>query len=194
MNNLGLAVIGNPSLRTSRAETRQRRGWARILNEETAAIETVLRRTWDTAGSALLGAGLAALVQGSHELQQNIIAPSGVSEPIASSLLALVLAAFVGIVLFTTITVAHNVVVMRRGGEKASVELAYQRSDFAGALLGVLLVLAHEAFSILSGRWQTDFLGSADPFTHIVWELIIVALGGELWFRAVAKIRSWDAA
>ena len=162
------------------------------MNEEEVAIETVLRRRWDTAGGAFLGAGLGTLVQGSHELQQNVITSSGVSEPVTSSLVALALAALVGTILFTGIVVAHNLFITRRDAKKLTVDLAYQRGDFVGAILGILLVLAHEAFNFLSGRWQTDFLGSTDPFTHIVWELVIVALGGELWFRAVAKIRNWE--
>jgi hypothetical protein len=172
-----------------------REGGATILDEEAAAIEAALRRRWDIPGSALLGAGLGALVQGSHEFQQNVTAPTGVSEPVTHSLLALALAALAGTVLFTAITVAHNVTTMRLSRKIPGPGLVYHWNDFtfAGATLGILLVLAHEAFNFLSGRWETDFLGSTDPFTHIVWELIIVALGGELWFRVIAKIRSWDA-
>ncbi len=166
------------------------------MNEEDEAFGVVLRRKWDTAGGALLGAYLGAIVQGSHEFQHNFIAPSGVQDPMAFSFVALVLAALAVSVLFTALTVLHNLVLTRLGRKKPVTMLSYCRSDFAfaGAVLGILLVLAHEAFNFLSGRWQTDFLGSTDPFTHIVWELIIVALGGELWFRAVVKIRSWDAA
>lgn len=166
------------------------------MDEEAAAIETALRRRWDTSGSALLGAGLGALVQGSHEVQQNVTAPSGVSEPATLSFLALALAALAGTFLFTAVTVAHNVTTkrLRRGTPGPGVVYPWKDFTFAGAILGILLVLAHEAFNFLSGRWQTDFLGSTDPFTHIVWELIIAALGGELWFRAVVKIRGWDAA
>jgi divalent metal cation (Fe/Co/Zn/Cd) transporter len=171
-------------------------GGANILDQEAAAIESALRRRWDIPGSALLGAGLGTLVQGSHEFQQNVVTPSGVSEPMTSSLLALALAALAGTILFTVVTIAHNVTTKRLSRKTRAPGLVYHWNDFtfAGAILGILLVLAHEAFNFLSGRWQTDFLGSTDPFTHIVWELIIVALGGELWFRAVVKIRSWDAA
>ena len=166
------------------------------MNEEEAVIGTVLRRKWDVAGSALLGAGLGALVQGSHELQQHVITASGVSEPMSSSLLALALAVFVGICLFTAVTVTHNVTILRLRRKTPAAVLVYHQDDFtfAGAILGILLVLAHEAFNFLSGRWQTDFLGSADPFTHIVWALIVASLGGELLFRAIAKIRDWDSA
>jgi hypothetical protein len=164
------------------------------LNEETAAFDTLLRRKWDTAGIALLGAGLGTLVQGSHEFQHNFVASSGVPNPLTSSLVALALAALAGAILFTAITVAHNVTVRRPGGKKPAMRVDYHRSDFVGAILGIVLVLAHEAFNFLSGRWRTDFLASADPFSHIVWELIIVALGSELLFRAVAKVRGWNAA
>ena len=166
------------------------------MDEEAAAVEAALRRKWDTPGSALLGAGLGTLVQGSHEFQQNVVTPSGVSEPITYSLLALALAALAGIVLFTSVTIVHNITTMRLSRKTPASGLVYHWNDFtfAGATLGILLVLAHEAFNFLSGRWETDFLGSTDPFTHIVWELIIVALGGELWFRAVVKIRGWDTA
>jgi hypothetical protein len=166
------------------------------LDEEAAAIEIALSRRWDNSGSALLGAGLGALVQGSHEFQQNVTALSGVSEPVTLSLLALALAALAGASLFTAVTVAHNLTTKRLSRKTTGPGVVYSWNDFtfAGAILGILLVLAHEAFNFLSGRWQMDFLGSADPFTHIVWELIIAALGGELWFRAVVKIRSWDAA
>jgi divalent metal cation (Fe/Co/Zn/Cd) transporter len=165
------------------------------LDEEAAAIEAALRRRWDTPGSALLGAGLGALVQGSHELQQNVTAQSGVSEPVTHSLLALAMATLAGTLLLTAVAVVHNVTTRRLSRKIPAPGLVYHWNDFtfAGATLGILLVLAHEAFNFLSGRWQTDFLGSTDPFTHIVWELIIVALGGELWFRAVVKIRNWDA-
>jgi hypothetical protein len=170
-------------------------GGARVLNEEELAVEAVLRRRWDTAGSALLGAGFGALVQGSHEFQHNFIAPSGVREPIASILVALALATLAFTILFTAITVAHNIIVMRLGRKKSGAELAWHRSDFdfAGIVLAILLVLAHEAFNFLSGRWQLEFLDSADPFYHIVWELIIAGLGGELLFRAAAKARGWNA-
>ncbi len=166
------------------------------MDEEAAAVEAALRRKWDAPGSALLGAGLGALVQGSHEIQQNVITSSGVSEPTTLSLLAIALAALVGIFLLTAVTVAHNIATIRLSRKTPAPGLVYHWNDFtfAGAALGILLVLAHEAFNFLSGRWQTDFLGSTDPFTHIVWELIIVGVGGELWFRAVVKIRKWDAA
>ena len=145
-------------------------GGALVLNEEQAAIDTILRRKWDTAGGALLGADLGTLVQGSHELQQNVMVPSGVSEPITSSLLALALAALVGTFLFTAITVTHNIIAMRLGRKTPAAVLVYHRDDvaFAGAILGVLLVLAHEAFNFLSGRWQTDFLFSRSVHPHCV--------------------------
>jgi hypothetical protein len=164
------------------------------LDQDKVVAEDVLRRRWDMPGSALLGAGFGVLVQSSHEFHHNFIASSGVRDPIAAPLLALPFVALVGALLFTVITVAHNFTVRRRGGKKPAMRVDYQRGDFAGAILGILLVLAHEAFNFLSGRWQIDFLASADPFSHIVWELVIAALGGELWFRAVAKIRGWNAA
>ena len=74
--------------------------------------------------------------------------------------------------------------------------LPYHKGDFAftGAILAIPLVLAHEIFNFLLGRWRVEFLESADPFSHIVWQIILAALGGELLFRAVAKIRRWGAA
>ena len=166
------------------------------MNEETTIIEAGLRRKWDIPGSALLGAGFGALVQGANEFHHNLIAPSGVQESFASALAQTAVGALAGTVLFTIITVAHNIIVMRFGQTMPRAELARHRSDYAyiGAVMAVLLVLAHEAFNFLSGRWYLEFLDTADPFSHIVWELAIAGIGGELLFRAIAKIRDWDSA
>jgi hypothetical protein len=166
------------------------------VDGEEAVIGAALRKKWDTAGIALLGAGFGALVQGTHEFQHNIIAPSGVREPIISVLGAIIVATLACTLLFTAITVAHNVIVMGIGGRKPVAELPWHRSDFVftGTVLAILLVLAHEVFNFLSGRWQLEFLESADPFSHIVWELFIVSLGGEFLFRVIAKIRDWNTA
>ncbi len=166
------------------------------MNEEQVAIDTVLIRKWDTAGSALLGAGFGALVQGTNEFHHNLIDPAGVQEPVVSALAQTATGTLVGTLLFTVISLVHNVIVTRPGAKKPAAALHYNRGDFAfiGAVLAIPLVLAHEAFNFLSGRWHLEFLGSADPFSHIVWELILRALGGELWFRAVAKMRGWGTA
>ena len=166
------------------------------MNEDEVAIDTVLRRRWDTAGSALLGAGFGAVVQGSNEIHHNLIAPSGVQEPLASVLAQVAAGALVSSVLFTVASLAHNVMALRLGWRKPALELPYHRGDFAftGALLAIPLVLAHEAFNFLSGHWRYEYLDTADPFSHIVWEIILAALGGEVLFRAVAKVRKWGSA
>ncbi len=159
-------------------------------------METGPRKKWDIPGSALLGAGFGALVQGSNEIHHNLIDPSGVQEPIASALAQTALGTLAGIVLFTAISIVRNVVVLRLDGKQPAVMLPYHRGDFAfaGAVLAIPLVLAHEAFTFLSGQWHLEFLDVADPFSHIVWELILVALGGDLLFRTIARIRGWGAA
>jgi hypothetical protein len=158
-------------------------------------MESSLGKKWDVPGSALLGASFGALVQGSNEIHHNLIAPSGVQEPIASALAQIAAGTLAGIVLFTAISIAHNVVVLRLGGKKPAVVFPYHWGDlaFIGAVLAIPLVLAHEAFNLLSGRWRLEFLESANPFSHVVWELVLASLGGELLFRAVAKIRNWGA-
>jgi hypothetical protein len=166
------------------------------LDEEEVVIETVLRRKWDTTGIALLGAGFGAVVQGSNEIHHNLIAPSGVQEPIASVLAQIALGTLAGTFLFTAVSVVHNLIGLKQGRSKPAVALPYHKGDFAftGAILAIPLVLAHEIFNFLLGRWRVEFLESADPFSHIVWQIILAALGGELLFRAVAKIRRWGAA
>jgi hypothetical protein len=57
---------------------------------------------------------------------------------------------------------------------------------FVGAGVGLMLVVVHEAFVIFSGNFD-----NVDPFTHIILEMIIFAVGGALVFAAVAEIRNW---
>jgi hypothetical protein len=156
-------------------------------------METILRQQWDIPGSTLLGAGFGAVVQGSNEIHHNLLAPSGVQEPLASVLAQVAAGALVSTALFTAVSVVHNAIALRLAWKKPALELPYHRGDFAftGALLAIPLVLAHEAFNFLSGHWRYEFLDTADPFSHIVWEIILAALGGEVLFRAVAKIRNW---
>jgi hypothetical protein len=163
------------------------------VSQENAVVEIILRKKWDIPGSALLGAGFGAVVQGANEIHHNLIAPSGVQEPLASVLAQVAAGALVGTVLFTAVSVTHNAIALRPAWTKPALELPYHRGDFAytGALLAIPLVLAHEAFNFLSGHWRSEFLDTADPFSHIVWEIILAALGCELLFRAVAKSRRW---
>ena len=57
--------------------------------------------------------------------------------------------------------------------------------DFAfyGAVLGIVLVAAHEVFDVLSD----DFTAS-EPFGHIMNEFLAAGLGGALVFAAVSSI------
>ena len=70
-------------------------------------------------------------------------------EPIASILVALAIATLACTFLFAAVTVTHNVIVIRLGRKRIGAELAWHRSDFdfAGIVLAILLVLAHEAFN-----------------------------------------------
>jgi hypothetical protein len=57
---------------------------------------------------------------------------------------------------------------------------------FWGALFGVLLVVAHEAYDISSSHFH-----AADPFAHIMSEVAGAALGGALVFAVIAVIHNW---
>jgi hypothetical protein len=56
---------------------------------------------------------------------------------------------------------------------------------FVGAGVGLMLVVLHEAYVIISGQFN-----DVDPFTHIMMEMIICAIGGALLFAAIAEIRN----
>jgi hypothetical protein len=66
-----------------------------------------------------------------------------------------------------------------------------RRRDFEcmGASLGLAPILGYEAFELVSGRWELATM--SDPFFHIVSEFFVCGFGGELWFRAVARLRNW---
>jgi len=153
-------------------------------------MEAVLKR-WDTVGFALFGAGLGVLVQGSNGLVKTItpgFEEQGSRSDIATEIF---IAALVIALLFASIALVRNSVATRYRGMKPVARTIWHLRDFGylGASLGIILVLIHEAFELLSGRWQLASM--TDPFFHVVTEFFICGFGGELWFRAVAKLRNW---
>lgn len=148
----------------------------------------------DVIGVALLAAGLGAVVQGSHEFLQYIVA-SGPQEPIALLLAHVVLFSMVTTALLTGLATACNAVFsIQQRTRQGLGEIPWHLGDFifAGALLTIPLVLAHEALCFRSGRWPFAIAFPSDPFSHTIRELAIAAPCGELIFRTVAKIRGWD--
>ncbi len=93
--------------------------------------------------------------------------------------------------LFASAGVGLKYVAAQRRGPKTIVSTPWHLRDFEliGASLGLVPVLGHEAFELVSGRWELATM--SDPFFHIVSEIFVCGTGGELWFRAVARLRSW---
>jgi hypothetical protein len=159
------------------------------------AMEAV-RTKWDTAGLALLGASLGTVMQGSHEFLEHVATRSAGQELIAHIVAEITVGALACAALFTAIAVVRNRVVSRDGdGKRHPSEISWHPNDFVfiGAVLTIGLILAHETFDFLSGRWEFECGFSADPFSHIVQESVIAGLGGELMFRTIARIRKWGS-
>jgi len=102
-------------------------------------------------------------------------------------------ALIVGLLLAAT-AAGRNYIAIQHFGMNPVPSTLWNLRDFGlfGASLGIVPTLMHEAFEFLSGRWQLTIM--TDPFFHVVSELFVCSLGGELWFRAVARIRNWDLA
>jgi hypothetical protein len=61
--------------------------------------------------------------------------------------------------------------------------------EFIAASLALVPVLVHEAFEFVSGRCELATM--SDSFLHIMSELFVSGFGGELWLRALARLRNW---
>jgi hypothetical protein len=154
-------------------------------------MEAALKRTWDIPGLALLGAGLGVLMQGSHELVRNISVNLGKQASLSCNLTEITLAALTVALLFAVAGMGLKYVAAQHRGLKSISSTPWHLRDFEliGASLGLAPVLGHEAFELVSGRWELATM--TDPFFHIVSEIFVCGTGGELWFRAVARLRSW---
>jgi hypothetical protein len=154
-------------------------------------MEAALKRTWDITGLALLGAGLGVLMQGSHELVKNVSLNFGKQASLSCNLTEITLAALTIALLFASAGMGLKHAAARRQGPKPISSTPWHLRDFEliGASLGLVPVLGHEAFELVSGRWELATM--TDPFFHIVSEIFACGFGGELWFRAVARLRNW---
>jgi hypothetical protein len=150
-------------------------------------------RKWDTPGLAFFGASLGALVQVSHELIDGISARAWDPDPLEYIVGEVTVAALAVALLFAFGAIAANSIVRRRRMNHEP-ELAWHIRDFRflGATLGVGPVILHEAVETLLSREALETV--PDPFLHLVSELLIAGIGGELLFRSIAKIRNWGSA
>jgi hypothetical protein len=150
-------------------------------------------RKWDAPGLALLGASLGLLVQVSHEFIEGVSAYAPDRQPMGRVLAEITVAALALALLFALGGMVANAIVQRRRMNHEP-ELAWHIHDFRflGAILGIGPVILHEAVEIVLAREPLETV--PDPFLHLVSELLISGIGGELLFRAIAKIRNWDAA
>jgi hypothetical protein len=57
---------------------------------------------------------------------------------------------------------------------------------FVGAGVGLIAVVAHEAYDIFSGDFE-----DVDPFIHIMAEFVVLSTGGAMLFAAIAEFRNW---
>ena len=156
-------------------------------------MRTVRKNRWDIAGFALLGAGLGVLVQVSHEFIEGISARTPERDPLEYVLAEVAIAGLALAALFACGAMAGNSIAQRRR-RKPEPDLAWHLRDFRflGAVLGMGPVILHEAVEILMGREPLETV--PDPFLHLVTELLIAGLGGEILFRGIAKFRRWGAA
>ena len=148
------------------------------------------KRKWDAAGLALLGASFGLLVQVSHEFIEGVSAYGPDRQPMGRILAEVTVAALALALLFTLGAAVGNSIAQRRRIIRQP-ELAWNIRDFRylGAILGIAPVILHEAVEILLAREPLETV--PDPFLHLVSELLISGIGGELLFRGVAKIRNW---
>jgi hypothetical protein len=155
-------------------------------------MRTARKRRWDTLGIALLGASLGVLVQVSHEFIEGISARAPERDPPETILAEVSIAGLALALLFAGGAMVANFITRRRKVGLGS-EMAWHIRDlrFLGAVLGIAPVILHEAVEILIGREALETV--PDPFLHLVSELLIMGIGGELLFRGIAKIRRWGS-
>jgi hypothetical protein len=106
----------------------------------------------------------------------------------AYMLAEIIAAMVVGAVMFAAIALIRNGVTARNDGrEKPSARERWDPTGlaFIGGGLGILLVVAHEAYVILSGSFP-----DVDPLAHIITEMGFVGFGMALLFAAGAVIRN----
>ena len=156
--------------------------------------EPVSGNKWDAASLAALGASVGLVAAGAHIIAEVYLHdPGELTSPVEvrsfARMLAEIIAAMVaGAVVFAATAMIRNVVVARNDGrEKPSARKRWDPAGLAliGGGLGILLVVAHEAYVIFSGRFH-----NVDPFVHIITEMAILGSGLALVFAAVAVIRN----
>jgi hypothetical protein len=133
------------------------------------------------------------LVQVSHEFIEGISTYAPDRQPLGRILAEVAVAALTLSLLFAVGAIVGNAIVRRRR-MKHEPELAWHIHDFRflGAILGIGPVILHEAAEILLAREALETV--PDPFLHLVSELVISSIGGELLFRTIARIRNWGTA
>jgi uncharacterized membrane protein len=107
----------------------------------------------------------------------------------AYMLAEIIAAMVVGAVMFAATAMIRNFLVARNDGrEKPSARERWDPAGLAliGGGLGILLVVAHEAHIIVTGRFH-----NVDPLGHILTEMGILGSGMALVFAAVAVIHNW---
>ncbi|GEO13245.1 hypothetical protein MAE02_09410 [Microvirga aerophila] len=145
------------------------------------------RKEWNTSGLALLGAGIGALVGGVHEIGEAYLHSPTEQESFAYMLAEIAASMIIGALFFASVSIAYNLMVRTITEKKPDTAKRWDPVGlaFIGAGVGLMLVVVHEAFVIFSG----DF-NDVDPFTHIMVEMIILAIVGALAFAAIAEIRN----
>jgi uncharacterized protein YacL len=145
------------------------------------------RKEWNTSGLALLGAGIGALVGGVHEIGEAYFQSPTEQESFAYMLAEIAATTVIGALFFASVSIAYNLMVRTITEKKPDMAKRWDPVGlaFVGAGVGLMLVVVHEAFVIFSGNFN-----DVDPFTHIILEMIIFAVGGAMVFAAVAEIWS----
>jgi hypothetical protein len=67
-------------------------------------------------------------------------------------------------------------------------EMGCEQPRNCGAMLGVLVVVAHEAYDICLG-----YVHNVDPMVHIISEFSAAGLLGAVLFVVVSRVRNWIA-
>jgi hypothetical protein len=105
-------------------------------------------------------------------------------------MLAEIIAAMVvGAVVFAATAMGRNLIVAKPdGGEELPARKPWDPAGlaFIGGGLGILLVIAHEAYVIFSGGFP-----NIDPLGHILTEMGFLGSGMALMFAAVAVVHNW---
>jgi hypothetical protein len=134
-----------------------------------------------------LGIGIGMFVGGAHEIGEAFFQSPAEQESFAYILVEIGAATVIGALFFASLAIVHNLMARRTTDEQPSMPKRWDPVElaFVGAGVGLMLVVLHEAYVIISGQFN-----DVDPFTHIMMEMIICAIGGALLFAVIAEIRN----